>query len=92
MNNIDNIIEKDGALGRRFQKELLKTTYWETITTLNITGNKFEDHHNVICSDNTMREACVKLTDRYMSERWPDKAIDALDEAGSRSPSLILKF
>jgi len=78
-------IEKDGALERRFQKVIVEpTTVPETITILNNIKNKYEDHHNVIYTDEAI-EACVKLTDRYMSERFlPDKAIDALDEAGSR--------
>ncbi|MEZ7499539.1 ATP-dependent Clp protease ATP-binding subunit [Flavobacterium sp. Arc3] len=78
-------IEKDGALERRFQKIIVEpTTVEETITILNNIKNKYEDHHNVIYSQEAI-EACVKLTDRYMSERFlPDKAIDALDEAGSR--------
>jgi ATP-dependent Clp protease ATP-binding subunit ClpC len=78
-------IEKDGALERRFQKIIVEpTSVEETITILNNIKNKYEDHHNVIYSQDAI-EACVKLTDRYMSERFlPDKAIDALDEAGSR--------
>ncbi|KOS05346.1 Clp protease ClpC [Flavobacterium akiainvivens] len=78
-------IEKDGALERRFQKVIVEpTSVAETITILNNIKNKYEDHHNVIYTDEAI-EACVKLTDRYMSERFlPDKAIDALDEAGSR--------
>jgi ATP-dependent Clp protease ATP-binding subunit ClpC len=78
-------IEKDGALERRFQKVIVEpTTIDETITILNNIKGKYEDHHNVIYTDDAI-EACVKLTDRYMSERFlPDKAIDALDEAGSR--------
>ena len=78
-------IEKDGALERRFQKVIVEpTSVVETITILNNIKNKYEDHHNVTYTDEAI-EACVKLTDRYMSERFlPDKAIDALDEAGSR--------
>ncbi|MBL7886532.1 MAG: ATP-dependent Clp protease ATP-binding subunit [Flavobacterium sp.] len=78
-------IEKDGALERRFQKVIVEpTSVNETITILNNIKNKYEDHHNVTYTDEAI-EACVKLTDRYMSERFlPDKAIDALDEAGSR--------
>jgi len=78
-------IEKDGALERRFQKVIVEpTSVEETITILNNIKNKYEDHHNVIYTQGAI-EACVKLTDRYMSERFlPDKAIDALDEAGSR--------
>ena len=78
-------VEKDGALERRFQKVIVEpTSVEETITILNNIKNKYEDHHNVIYTPEAI-EACVKLTNRYMSERFlPDKAIDALDEAGSR--------
>lgn len=78
-------IEKDGALERRFQKVIVEpTSVDETITILNNIKNKYEDHHSVTYTDEAI-EACVKLTNRYMSERFlPDKAIDALDEAGSR--------
>jgi ATP-dependent Clp protease ATP-binding subunit ClpC len=78
-------IEKDGALERRFQKVLVEpTTVEETIEILNNIKDKYEEHHNVIYTDAAL-EACVKLTNRYMTERFlPDKAIDALDEAGSR--------
>jgi len=78
-------IEKDGALERRFQKVIVEpTSVEETITILNNIKNKYEDHHNVTYTQEAI-EACVKLTNRYMSERFlPDKAIDALDEAGSR--------
>lgn len=78
-------IEKDGALERRFQKIIVEpTSVAETITILHNIKNKYEDHHNVTYSEEAI-EACVKLTDRYMSDRFlPDKAIDALDEAGSR--------
>ena len=78
-------IEKDGALERRFQKVIVEpTSVEETITILNNIKDKYEDHHNVTYTDEAIA-ACVKLTDRYMSERFlPDKAIDALDEAGSR--------
>ncbi len=78
-------IEKDGALERRFQKVIVEpTSVEETITILNNIKNKYEDHHSVAYTPEAI-EACVKLTNRYMSERFlPDKAIDALDEAGSR--------
>jgi len=78
-------IEKDGALERRFQKVIVEpTTVEETIEILNNIKSKYEDHHNVDYTDEAI-EACVKLTNRYMTERFlPDKAIDALDEAGSR--------
>ncbi len=78
-------IEKDGALERRFQKVMVEpTSVDETIMILNNIKGKYEDHHNVIYTDEAI-DACVKLTNRYMSDRFlPDKAIDALDEAGSR--------
>ena len=78
-------IEKDGALERRFQKVIVEpTSVIETIEILNNIKNKYEDHHNVEYTAEAI-EACVKLTNRYMSDRFlPDKAIDALDEAGSR--------
>lgn len=78
-------IEKDGALERRFQKVLVEpTTPEETIEILNNIKEKYEDHH-LVKYDDTAIEACVKLTERYLSDRHlPDKAIDALDEAGSR--------
>ncbi len=78
-------IEKDGALERRFQKVLVEpTTPEETIEILNNIKDKYEDHHLVRYEPEAI-EACVKLTERYMSDRClPDKAIDALDEAGSR--------
>ena len=78
-------IEKDGALERRFQKVVVEpTSVEETITILNNIKAKYEDHHNVIYTPEAI-EACVKLTSRYMTDRFlPDKAIDALDEAGSR--------
>jgi len=78
-------IEKDGALERRFQKVIIEpTTVEETIEILNNIKGKYEEHHNVDYTPEAI-EACVKLTNRYMTERFlPDKAIDALDEAGSR--------
>ena len=78
-------IEKDGALERRFQKVIVEpTTVEETIEILHNIKAKYEDHHNVTYTDEAI-EACVKLTNRYMTDRFlPDKAIDALDEAGSR--------
>lgn len=78
-------IEKDGALERRFQKVIVDpTTMEETLLILKNIKDKYEDHHNVTYTDAAL-EACVKLTDRYISDRnFPDKAIDALDEAGSR--------
>lgn len=78
-------IEKDGALERRFQKVMVEpTTVEETIEILKNIKGKYEDHHNVSYTDDAII-ACVKLTNRYMTDRFlPDKAIDALDEAGSR--------
>ena len=78
-------IEKDGALERRFQKVIVEpTTAEETLTILNNIKGKYEEHHGVIYTPEAI-ENCVKLTDRYVSDRnFPDKAIDALDEAGSR--------
>lgn len=78
-------IEKDGALERRFQKVIVEaTTPEETLQILKNIKDKYEDHHNVNYTE-TALEACVKLTDRYITDRnFPDKAIDALDEAGSR--------
>lgn len=79
-------IEKDGALERRFQKVMVEpTTPEETLTILNNIKDKYESHHNVIYTPDAL-EACVSLTERYVSDRnFPDKAIDALDEAGSRA-------
>ncbi len=78
-------IEKDGALERRFQKVIVEpTTVDETIEILQNIKGKYEDHHNVQFTDEAI-VACVKLTHRYMTDRFlPDKAIDAMDEAGSR--------
>jgi ATP-dependent Clp protease ATP-binding subunit ClpC len=78
-------IEKDGALERRFQKVIVEpTTPEETIQILSNIKDKYEDHHNVIYTEEAI-EACVTLTTRYMTDRFlPDKAIDALDEVGSR--------
>ena len=78
-------IEKDGALERRFQKIIVEpTSEQETITILKNIKNRYEDHHQVVYSDEVL-EACVKLTGRYISDRcFPDKAIDALDEVGAR--------
>jgi len=78
-------IEKDGALERRFQKVIIEpTSVEETIQILYNIKDKYEEHHHVDYTDDAI-EACVKLTNRYMTDRYlPDKAIDALDEAGSR--------
>ena len=78
-------IEKDGALERRFQKVIVEpTTVEETIEILNNIKDKYEEHHNVSYTPQAI-DACVKLTNRYLTDRFlPDKAIDALDEAGAR--------
>ncbi|WP_226063612.1 ATP-dependent Clp protease ATP-binding subunit [Kaistella polysaccharea] len=93
-------IEKDGALERRFQKVMVEpTTLEETIQILNQIKDKYEDHHNVTYTDEAIL-ACVNLTARYITDRFlPDKAIDAMDEAGSRVyiknmkvPTQIIEF
>lgn len=78
-------IEKDGALERRFQKVMVEpTSIDETVNILHNIKERYEDHHNVNYTDDAI-DACVKLTNRYISDRHlPDKAIDALDESGSR--------
>src|SRR6202008_4357825 len=78
-------IEKDGALDRRFQKVLIEPpSVEETILILNNIKSKYEDFHNVTYGDDAI-DACVKLSDRYMTDRLlPDKAIDVLDEVGAR--------
>ena len=78
-------IEKDGALERRFQKVLVEpTSPEETLQILRNIKDKYEEHHNVTYTDEAL-EACVRLTDRYVTDRYfPDKALDAMDEAGSR--------
>jgi ATP-dependent Clp protease ATP-binding subunit ClpC len=78
-------IEKDGALERRFQKVIVEqTTPEETLIILNNIKDRYEDHHNVSYTDDALA-ACVKLTERYVTDRsFPDKAIDVLDEVGSR--------
>ena len=78
-------IEKDGALERRFQKVMVEpTSIEETINILKNIKERYEDHHNVFYTDDAL-ESCVSLTNRYISDRYlPDKAIDAMDEAGSR--------
>ena len=80
-----NSIEKDGALERRFQKVLIEpTTQEETLQILHNIKDRYEKHHHVAYTEEAL-SACVKLTERYVSERaFPDKAIDAMDEAGSR--------
>lgn len=78
-------IEKDGALERRFQKVLVEpTSTADTYTILKNIKERYENHHNVTYTDDALL-ACVKLTDRYITDRcFPDKAIDAMDEAGAR--------
>ena len=78
-------IEKDGALERRFQKVIVEqTTPEETLTILNNIKDRYEEHHNVFYTEEALA-ACVKLTERYVTDRsFPDKAIDVLDEVGSR--------
>ena len=78
-------IEKDGALDRRFQKVIIEpTTKEETLQILNNLKERYEEHHNITYTPEAL-EACVRLTDRYVTDRsFPDKAIDAMDEAGSR--------
>ncbi|MDE6271614.1 MAG: ATP-dependent Clp protease ATP-binding subunit [Muribaculaceae bacterium] len=78
-------IEKDGALERRFQKVMVEpTSPEETLEILHNVKDKYEEHHNVSYTEDALR-ACVSLTERYVSDRnFPDKALDALDEAGSR--------
>lgn len=78
-------IEKDGALERRFQKVIVEqTTPEETLTILHNIKDRYEDHHNVLYTEEALA-ACVKLTERYVTDRsFPDKAIDVLDEVGSR--------
>ena len=78
-------VEKDGALARRFQMVVVDpTTPDETQNILENIKDKYENHHNVIYSPQAI-EACVKLSDRFISDRFlPDKAIDLMDEAGSR--------
>ncbi|MDZ4711854.1 MAG: ATP-dependent Clp protease ATP-binding subunit [bacterium] len=85
LNEYRQYIEKDGALDRRFQKIIVEpTTTDETIQILKNIKNKYEDHHNVKYSDKAIDEA-VRLSDRYITDRFlPDKAIDVMDEAGSR--------
>ena len=85
INEFRKSIEKDGALDRRFQKiQLEPTTAEDTLQILNNVKERYEDHHNVTYTPGAI-EACVTLTERYISDRaLPDKAIDALDEAGSR--------
>lgn len=84
-NEFKKTIEKDGALDRRFQKVMLEpTTQEETLTILHNIKGRYEQHHNVSYTDDALK-ACVDLTSRYITDRaLPDKAIDAMDEAGAR--------
>ncbi len=86
LNEYRTNIEKDAALERRFQKIIVDPpTPSETLTILKNIRTKYEDHHNVEYTDEAL-EVCVKLTERYITDRnFPDKALDALDEAGSRA-------
>ena len=86
LNEYRNSIEKDGALERRFQKVLVEpTTTEETLQILRNIKQRYEDHHHVSYTDEALA-ACVNLTDRYINDRFfPDKAIDAMDEVGSRT-------
>lgn len=85
LNEYRQYIEKDGALDRRFQKVMVDPpSSAETVQILTNIKSKYEDHHNVVYTDAAI-EACVKLTERYITDRFhPDKAIDAMDEAGAR--------
>lgn len=85
LNEYKNSIEKDGALERRFQKIIVNpTTSEQTLQILHNIKDRYEEHHGVIYSDEAL-DACVKLSGRYITDRFfPDKAIDVLDEAGSR--------
>ncbi len=86
LNEYRTSIEKDGALERRFQKVLVPaTTKEETLEILRQIAPRYAEHHHVVYSDEVL-QACVELTDRYISDRtFPDKAIDALDEVGART-------
>ena len=86
LNEYRNSIEKDGALERRFQKVLVEqTTADETIQILRNIKDRYEQHHNVFYTDDAI-VACVKLAEQYITDRsFPDKAIDVMDEAGSRA-------
>ena len=86
LNEYRTHIEKDGALERRFQKIIVDPpTAEETLTILRNIKSKYEDHHNVEYTDEAI-QVCVKLTERFITDRnFPDKALDALDEAGSRA-------
>jgi ATP-dependent Clp protease ATP-binding subunit ClpC len=86
LNEYRQHIEKDGALERRFQKVLVSPPDFQTtVEILNSVKSKYEDHHNVSYTDDAIIN-CVKLTERYITDRnFPDKALDALDEAGSRT-------
>jgi ATP-dependent Clp protease ATP-binding subunit ClpC len=84
MDEFRKIVEKDGALDRRFQKIVVEhTDIPHSISILDRLKTNYEKHHNVIYTDEAI-EACVRMSDRYITDRClPDKAIDAMDEAGS---------
>jgi ATP-dependent Clp protease ATP-binding subunit ClpC len=92
LNEYRNNIEKDGALERRFQKIIINPpTADETLIILKNLRGRYEDHHNVEYTDDAL-DVCVKLTERYITDRnFPDKALDALDEAGSRAQLVQVK-
>ena len=92
LNEYRNNIEKDGALERRFQKIIINPpTADETLIILKNLRGRYEDHHNVEYTDDAL-VVCVKLTERYITDRnFPDKALDALDEAGSRAQLVQVK-
>lgn len=93
LNEYRTHIEKDGALERRFQKIIVDPpTAEETLTILRNIKSKYEDHHNVEYTDEAI-QVCVKLTERFITDRnFPDKALDALDEAGSRAQLTQVKI
>ena len=93
LNEYRQNIEKDGALERRFQKVIINPPTLEvTITILNNVKSRYEDHHNVIYTEDAIIN-CAKLTERYITDRnFPDKALDALDESGSRAQQAAVKI
>ena len=93
LNEYRQNIEKDGALERRFQKVIINPPSPEvTLTILNSVKSKYEEHHNVEYTEDAILN-CVKLTERYITDRnFPDKALDALDESGSRAQQSEVKI
>ena len=93
LNEYRQNIEKDGALERRFQKVIINPPSAEiTLDILNNVKSRYEDHHNVIYTEDAIVN-CVKLTERYITDRnFPDKALDALDESGSRTQQLEINI